>query len=64
VHYRIDSSATDHLPLCGCGWRGDPAASKLDALAQLSRHQHRAHPGESEAIRKNRARTARRAFVN
>lgn len=60
MKYRIDSSLTDHLPLCGCGWRGHPAPSRLDALAQLSRHQHTAHPGASEALRANINRTTRR----
>lgn len=64
MRYRIDSSLTDHLPLCACGWRGDPAPSKISALAQLARHQHRAHPQESEALRANRSRTTRRTFGN
>ena len=61
VHYRIDSSISDHLPLCECGWRGDPVPSKLGALAQLSRHQHRAHQDQADALGNARRRAGRRA---
>ncbi|MDK9294546.1 hypothetical protein FAM19031_000584 [Propionibacterium freudenreichii] len=61
ISYRIDSSPCDHLPMCGCGWRGDPVATKLEALAQVSRHQRRAHPGDSQALAPARSRARRAA---
>lgn len=61
MHYRIDSSLSDHLPLCECGWRGDPAPSRISALAQLSRHQRRAHPDQARDLGNARRRAARHA---
>lgn len=62
MRYRIDSTHTDHLPICECGWRGDPAMSRLEALAMLTRHQHRAHNGdEATGLRVARSRARRHA---
>lgn len=57
MNYRIDSSLSTHLPMCGCGWRGDPAPTRLGAIVQLSRHQHRAHPDESHSLENLRRRS-------
>ena len=59
MRYRIDSSMVDHLPIClSCGWRGDPRPTSLAALADVSRHQRRAHPGwdGADGLRANIAR--------
>lgn len=63
MRYCVDSSHVSHLPICrDCGWRGMPEPTKIAALVSLQRHQHRAHPGDSETgLRANIARARRAA---
>lgn len=49
MRLRIDSSATTHVPICACGWRGMPAMTRLEALSQARHHEMRAHPGHHHA---------------
>lgn len=47
----VDASACTYLPICVCGWRGLPAATRGGALAMGRAHELRAHPGDKNALR-------------
>lgn len=48
---RIDAGPVTLLPVCSCGWRGLPALTRGEALAQARHHERRAHPGSEGALR-------------
>ncbi len=50
MRIRIDQGRT-HLPICECGWRGDPHLSRENALRQARTHELRAHTGDVDALR-------------
>lgn len=45
----IDSSDISHLPMCPCGWHGNPEMSMERAYSSLIKHEARAHPGRRTA---------------
>ncbi|MCI6557111.1 hypothetical protein [Schaalia hyovaginalis] len=50
MRIRIDQGRT-LLPICDCGWRGDPTLDRGNALQQGRDHELRAHTGDKDALR-------------
>lgn len=54
MRVRVDVGARSYLPLCPCGWRGQPDLDRSAALHQARHHEQRAHPGDQEVVRQLR----------
>lgn len=63
MNYSIDAGRT-FLPVCACGWRGDPVLTRIKALELLKAHEERAHYGDQDVadmLRRERQHAGRKS---
>lgn len=47
MHFNIDAGRT-FLPICDCGWRGNPELTYMTALQEVHKHERNVHPGDRD----------------